>query len=115
MIFQTILNNRKRLVLLFRNRRKKFLKEKFLYSQKPQVAGPREGFVETLAINTSLLRRKIKSPALKMQSMKIGRYTNTHVVIAYVEGITNQTLIEEVKNRLQLIEIDSVLESGYIE
>jgi len=47
--------------------------------------------------------------------MKIGRYTNTHVVIAYVEGITNQTLIEEVKNRLQLIEIDSVLESGYIE
>ncbi|MED1472727.1 spore germination protein [Bacillus salipaludis] len=46
------------------------------------IRGPREGFVETLAINTSLLRRKIKSPALKMQSIKIGRYTNTHVVIA---------------------------------
>ncbi|OIK16666.1 hypothetical protein BIV60_03325 [Bacillus sp. MUM 116] len=79
------------------------------------VRGPREGFVETLAVNTSLVRRKIKSPALKMQPMKIGRYTNTYVVIAYVEGLADQTLIEEVKNRLQRIEIDSVLESGYIE
>ncbi|MFD0769413.1 spore germination protein [Bacillus sp. CGMCC 1.60114] len=79
------------------------------------VRGPREGFVETLGVNTSLLRRKIKSPALKMQSMKIGRYTDTSVVIAYIEGLADQTLIEEVKNRLQRIDIDSVLESGYIE
>ena len=79
------------------------------------VRGPREGFVETLGVNTSLLRRKIKSPDLKMKSMKIGKYTSTHVVIAYIEGLVNQTLIEEVKNRLQRIEIDSVLESGYIE
>ncbi|HDR8522637.1 spore germination protein [Bacillus toyonensis] len=79
------------------------------------VRGPREGFVETLGVNTSLLRRKIKSPHLKMKSMKIGRYTDTRVVIAYVEGLANQTLIEEVENRLQRIEIDSVLESGYIE
>lgn len=79
------------------------------------VRGPREGFVETLGVNTSLLRRKIKSPALKMQSMKIGRYTDTCVVVAYIEGLADQTLIEEVKNRLQRIDIGSVLESGYIE
>lgn len=79
------------------------------------VRGPREGFVETLQVNTSLLRRKIKSPALKMKSMKIGRYTDTHVVIAYMKGLADQTLIEEVENRLQRIDIDSVLESGYIE
>jgi spore germination protein KA len=79
------------------------------------VRGPREGFVETLGVNTSLLRRKIKSPALKMKSMKIGKYTSTDVVIAYIEGLADQTLIDEIKNRLQRIEIDSVLESGYIE
>nr|WP_258535514.1 spore germination protein [Bacillus sp. 03113] len=79
------------------------------------VRGPREGFIETLGVNTSLIRRKIKSPNLKMKSMKIGRYTNTDVVIAYIEGLVDQALIEEVKNRLQRIEIDSVLESGYIE
>lgn len=79
------------------------------------VRGPREGFVETLGINTALLRRKIKSPALKMKPMTIGRYTSTNIVIAYMEGLADQTLIEEVENRLQRIEIDSVLESGYIE
>jgi len=79
------------------------------------VRGPREGFVETLGVNAALLRRKIKSPHLKMKSMTIGRYTSTDVVIAYIEGLADQTLIEEVENRLQRIEIDSVLESGYIE
>ncbi|SDM84412.1 spore germination protein KA [Fictibacillus solisalsi] len=79
------------------------------------VRGPREGFVETLGVNTSMLRRKIKSPDLKMKSMKIGRYTSTNIVIAYIEGLADQTLIKEVEKRLQRIDIDSVLESGYIE
>ncbi|MFI8708548.1 spore germination protein [Bacillus sp. NPDC077411] len=79
------------------------------------IQGPRSGFVETLRINTSLLRRKIKSPDLKLKSMKIGRYTQTDVVIAYIEGLVDQTLLEEVQNRLQRIELDGVLESGYIE
>ncbi|MCK6257828.1 spore germination protein [Fictibacillus sp. KIGAM418] len=79
------------------------------------VRGPREGFVETLGVNTSLLRRKIKSPDLKMKSMKIGRYTSTNIVIAYIEGLADQTLINEIENRLHRIDIDSVLESGYIE
>jgi hypothetical protein len=79
------------------------------------VRGPREGFVETLRVNTSLLRRKISSPKLKMESMKAGRYTQTQVVVSYMEGICDKTLIEEVRKRLQRIEIDGVLESGYIE
>ncbi|MED3563906.1 spore germination protein [Bacillus xiapuensis] len=79
------------------------------------VRGPREGFVETLVINTSLLRRKIKSPALKMKAMKIGQYTDTSIVITYIKGLVDQSLLEEVESRLRRIEIDSVLESGYIE
>ncbi|MGM7721591.1 spore germination protein [Metabacillus sp. Hm71] len=79
------------------------------------VRGPREAFVETLRVNTSLLRRKIRSPKLKMQSMEVGRYTKTKVVISYMEGIADKTLIEETKNRLSRIEIDGILESGMIE
>lgn len=79
------------------------------------IRGPREGFIETLRINTSLLRRKIKSPKLKMQSMQIGKYTKTEVSIAFIDGIADESLITEVKNRLERIEIDGVLESGYIE
>ncbi len=79
------------------------------------IRGPREGFVETLRVNTSLLRRKIRHPSLKMKQMDIGRYTDTQVIIAYIEGIALSSLIEEVTNRLKRIEIDGILESGYIE
>ena len=79
------------------------------------VRGPRDGFTETLGINITLIRRRIKSPDLKMVTMKIGHYTQTSVVLSYIEGLADPTLIEEVKNRLQRINMDGILESGYIE
>ncbi|WP_409300813.1 spore germination protein [Peribacillus sp. SCS-155] len=79
------------------------------------IRGPREGFVESMGVNTALLRRKIKSPDLKMETMSVGKYTSTNVVVAYIQGLANQTLIEEVKKRLNRIQIDGVLETGYIE
>ncbi len=79
------------------------------------VRGPRDGFTETLMTNTSLLRRKIKSTDLKMISLTVGRHSKTKIMIAYMEGICDQTLVEEVTNRIERIDIDAILESGYIE
>lgn len=79
------------------------------------VRGPREGFTETLRTNTVLLRRRLRTPNLVIETMKIGRHTRTDVSIAYIRGIVNPSLVEEVKRRLSRIEIDAVLESGYIE
>lgn len=79
------------------------------------VRGPREGFVESININTSLIRRKIKNPNLKFESLKLGKQTRTKVSICYIRGIANAELVEEVRRRLKLIKIDSILESGYIE
>lgn len=79
------------------------------------IRGPREGFVETLRVNTSLLRRKIRHPLLKMKQIDIGRYTETPVIVAYIEGIADSTLVDEVTSRLKRIKIDGILESGYIE
>lgn len=79
------------------------------------IRGPREGFTETLRTNTSLIRRIVKSPLLKTEQMKIGGYTQTNVVIAYIEGLVDMTLVEEVRTRLNRIRIDGILESGYIE
>jgi len=79
------------------------------------VRGPRDGFTETLGINISLLRRKIKSPDLKMKSLIVGRYSQTQIAYMYIEGIADKNLLEEVNNRLSRIDIDGVLESGYIE
>lgn len=79
------------------------------------VRGPRESFVETLRTNTSLLRRKIKNPSLKIEVIKIGQVTRTDVAIAYVQGIVNPGMLNEVKQRLGKIKIDAVLEGGYLE
>ncbi|WP_407407850.1 spore germination protein [Peribacillus sp.] len=79
------------------------------------VRGPREGFIESIQTNTSLIRRKISSPTLKMEKVKVGSYTKTEVVIAYIEGKADKQVLETLKTRINEIELDGVLETGYIE
>lgn len=81
----------------------------------PTVRGARDSFVETLRTNTALLRRRINSPNLKIEVLKLGEVTKTEVAVAYIEGIVNEKLVAEVKSRLQRIKVDAILESGYIE
>ncbi|MBL0386312.1 spore germination protein [Tumebacillus sp. ITR2] len=79
------------------------------------VRGPREGFVENIRTNTALLRRRIRTPHFQMESLRIGRVSKTDVVMSYIEGITKDSLVEEIRSRLKRIDIDGVLDSGYIE
>lgn len=79
------------------------------------VRGPREGFTETLRSNTSLLRRKIRNPDFILENMQLGQRTKTDICIAYLKGVVNPKLVEEVKYRLKKINTDAILESGYIE
>ncbi|OAA92884.1 spore germination protein [Clostridium coskatii] len=79
------------------------------------VRGPREGFCETMATNMTLLRRKIKNPNLTFETMEIGTQTMTSVCIVYLKGVVNPKLIKEIKQRLNRINTDAILESGYIE
>ncbi|WP_037985608.1 spore germination protein [Thalassobacillus devorans] len=79
------------------------------------VRGPREGFVEAIGINWTMLRRRIKSPKLKRKEMDIGKYSETEVILAYLEGVADENLIKEAENRLKRIDIDGVLDSGIIE
>ena len=79
------------------------------------VRGPRESFTENLRTNTTLIRRKIKDPRLWLENRQIGRVTQTNVAVMYIKGIVNDKVVEEVRNRLDRIDIDGILESGYIE
>ncbi len=79
------------------------------------VRGPREGFVETLRTNTAMLRRKLRNPNLRFETMTLGKLTKTDVSIAYIKGVVADDLVEEIKSRLKSITIDGILESGYIE
>ncbi|WP_258171380.1 spore germination protein [Paenibacillus sp. R14(2021)] len=79
------------------------------------VRGPREGFTESVSVNTSMLRRKIKTPSLKIQSYFVGTLTRTEVLIVYIEGVAAESLVAETQLRIKGINIDGILESGYIE
>ncbi|WP_407545294.1 spore germination protein [Priestia sp. HNGD-A6] len=79
------------------------------------VRGPKEAFTESLGTNTAMVRRIIKTPDLWMESLKVGRVTKTDVTFMYIHGIANDKIVSEVRQRLQKIDIDSILESGYIE
>lgn len=81
----------------------------------PVVRGSRDGFVEGYQTNLSLIRRRIKSSRLKVKFFQIGEISKTMVAICYVQGIAQDSLIEEVKTRINRIKMDAIPGSGAIE
>ncbi len=79
------------------------------------IRGPRVGFTETLRVNTTLIRRQLRDPNLKLETVYVGRRSKTEVCIAYVQSIVNPKLLDEVNKRLNAIDVDAIMESGYIE
>lgn len=79
------------------------------------IRGPRTGFVEVLQVNIALIRRNTKDPNLRFKTYQAGRRSKKNLVIAFVDGIVNPALVEEVNRRMKTIDIDLVQESGYVE
>jgi spore germination protein KA len=79
------------------------------------VRGPREGFTESIMVNLSMVRRKIKSPDLKFKFKEIGERTHTKTCICYIEGLALDGILDELIQRLDKIKIDGIIDSGYIQ
>lgn len=79
------------------------------------VKGPKDAFVETIRINTSLLRRHLRTPDLRIEGMVVGKRSLTNVAVLWIEGITNKVLVERMKNRLKSINVDSLLSPSAVE
>lgn len=79
------------------------------------VRGPRVGFTEILTDNTALLRRHGENVNLSLIKFQIGKRAKKELAIAYMKEIADPELVEEVKKRIQKIDIDHVPESGYVE
>ncbi len=78
------------------------------------IKGPREGFVESLPVNISLMRRRIKSPKLRFKSINVGKYSNTPISLCYIEGIADKKLVKKLEQKISEIKIDAVLDSSYV-
>lgn len=81
----------------------------------PVIRGPREGFTETLSVNTAMIRRWINNSELRVDQLTVGDKTKTKVRLLYQNEVANPALIKEVKKRISVIRIDGILESGYLE
>ncbi len=79
------------------------------------VKGAKDAFVETLRTNTSLVRRKLHDPELKVVQTTVGRKSATQVAVLYVNGIANEEIIQELQKRLDGIDIDALTCSGDLE
>lgn len=79
------------------------------------LRGPRIGFTERLGDNTGLLRLHGKNESLILSKFEVGNRVKKELVLAYMRDIADKTLIDEVTSRIQKIDIDDPLESGYIE
>ena len=78
------------------------------------VKGPREGFVEDIKINLSLLRKRLKSPDLLMQDLKVGKRSQTNVSIVYLKGIADEKTVKKLQERIQKTELDILPDSSYL-
>ena len=79
------------------------------------IRGPREGFVEDIARNVALIRKRLKSEHLIFEQLIIGTETKTKVYLTYIDNIAQVKVVEEFRRRLNSIHADSILESSYIE
>jgi len=79
------------------------------------VKGPKDAFTETVRTNTSLIRRHMRTPELRLYETLVGRRSLTNVTVAYIEGLTDPRLVEEMKKRLDSIDIDGFLSPAAVE
>ena len=79
------------------------------------VKGPKDAFVETMRINTSVIRRHLRTPDLQLFQTTVGRRSLTNVTIVWIRGITNTDLVDKMKKRLERIDIDGLLSPSAVE
>lgn len=79
------------------------------------LKGSRDGFVESVRTNTSIVRRHLKAPELRIVEELVGRQSVTAVDVLYIEGLTDPTLVNALLDQLRAIDIDGVFATGNIE
>ncbi len=79
------------------------------------LRGSREGFVEAVRTNMSMLRRRIKSPDLVFKLSTVGSLSNTDICLCYIESKVSRELLEDIERRLEELPLSAILEGGYIQ
>lgn len=76
--------------------------------------GPREGFVESLDTNLALIQKRLPTKDFVVESLTVGKYTKTKVVLVYLNQIAEKEIVNTVKKRIKQINIDGIIDSSYL-
>src|SRR5690606_2448899 len=79
------------------------------------IFGPKDSFTESIVTNISLIRKRIRNPNLWVESFTIGKVSQTDIRIMYINGIANEEIVEEVRQRLNKIDIDQILDASFLQ
>ncbi|MRX72883.1 spore germination protein [Bacillus lacus] len=79
------------------------------------LRGPKDGFVEDIQTNMSLIRRRVKNPRIRFEASIIGAESRTTVVLAYINDYTSPKIVEEIRSRMNSINTSAILDSGNVE
>ncbi|MBQ8749002.1 MAG: spore germination protein [Clostridia bacterium] len=78
------------------------------------LQGPREGFIESIKTNLSMVRRRLSTPNLSIENMEIGRHTKTSVSVMYLTNIADDKIVKLIVKKLKSIDIDGIVDSYYL-
>ncbi len=78
------------------------------------IQGPREGFTEDIKTNITLIRRRFYNKNLVLKDLFVGRYSNTRITLAYLNGVADDKVVKDITDRLNKIDVDGIIDSYYI-
>ena len=78
------------------------------------IIGPKDAFIEHYNTNLGLIRRRIKNLNLNIKTYQLGKYTKTKIGLLSIKGITKNSLIKKIDSKLKEINIDGIIDSGYL-
>ncbi len=80
----------------------------------PVIHGPREGFVEDIQTNITLIRRRLKSKNLVLKSFNVGSESQTKLAVTYLKDVANKKIVDKVIKKIKSIKIDGIIDSYYV-
>lgn len=78
------------------------------------LRGPRDGFTESLSQNMAMIRTRIRNAKLKTELFTIGRETKTDLAIMYLSGTCDEKILTQLRERINKINLEAVVDSNYI-
>lgn len=79
------------------------------------LKGPRDAFIENYETNISLIRYRLKDESLRIDKHVVGKRTKTTVAVLYIDDVVNKEYVDEVNTRIKKIDVDGIIESGYVQ